>query len=294
MMLRPFVASRIATAAAMAAAALLAACAMPKQAGAATTAGALKPVPVPGKQDAPVLAGSVTHVIDGDTLNIELSSGPITVRLASIDAPEHDQPGGAEATAALGRRLEGRQVEVAVEAQDQYERLVAIVHLGGENINSWMVQQGYAWAYRQYVDDPRYCTWEADARTSRRGLWGAAPGSPKAPWEWRRAQREGGAFKFTDYQRESVSRCMRAVRRSAEKRADAGSPQPPPPVASPTVLPAPATGECRIKGNISESGKIYHVPGDESYEHTRVNTQKGERWFCTEAEAQAAGWRAAR
>lgn len=51
---------------------------------------------------------------------------------------------------------------------------------------------------------------------------------------------------------------------------------------------------CRIKGNISGSGRIYHMPGQEHYAVTRINPARGERWFCTEAEARAAGWRRAR
>ncbi len=49
---------------------------------------------------------------------------------------------------------------------------------------------------------------------------------------------------------------------------------------------------CGIKGNISRNGDhIYHVPGGEFYWRTRVNLFRGERWFCSEQEAQAAGWR---
>lgn len=251
-------------------------------------------IPAANTDAAPVLAGRVTHVVDGDTLSVGLGSGSITVRLASIDAPEHDQPGGAEAAAALTRRLQGRPVELQVETQDQYERLVAFVYLGGENINSWMVQQGFAWAYRKYVSDPRYCVWEADARTNRRGLWNAVPGSQKAPWEWRRAQREGGGFKFTDYQRETVSDCVRSLGKRDDSLAGAGSPPPSRSVASTVAAPATAAGECRIKGNISASGRIYHVPGSDSYDDTSIDTRRGERWFCTEAEARAAGWRAPR
>lgn len=59
------------------------------------------------------------------------------------------------------------------------------------------------------------------------------------------------------------------------------------------VDPAP-TGNCVIKGNISSGGRIYHVPGQEHYGRTRINPANGERWFCTRAEAEAAGWRAAR
>jgi hypothetical protein len=50
---------------------------------------------------------------------------------------------------------------------------------------------------------------------------------------------------------------------------------------------------CDIKGNISfDSGeKIYHVAGGEFYSSTTINPEYGERWFCTEVEAVAAGWR---
>jgi hypothetical protein len=52
---------------------------------------------------------------------------------------------------------------------------------------------------------------------------------------------------------------------------------------------------CNIKGNINSQGdRIYHVPGSSSYGPTRIDTSKGERWFCSEEEARAAGWRAPR
>lgn len=50
---------------------------------------------------------------------------------------------------------------------------------------------------------------------------------------------------------------------------------------------------CAIKGNISSGGRIYHMPGQEHYNRTRINTGNGERWFCSRAAAEAAGWRAA-
>ena len=57
----------------------------------------------------------------------------------------------------------------------------------------------------------------------------------------------------------------------------------------------PAPGDCRIKGNISSKGeRIYHVPGQEHYNRTKISPAKGERWFCSEAEARAAGWRRAK
>ncbi|KAA1174630.1 hypothetical protein FP026_29725 [Rhizobium tropici] len=52
---------------------------------------------------------------------------------------------------------------------------------------------------------------------------------------------------------------------------------------------------CTIKGNISYNGgkKIYHMPGQEYYVETVITYSKGERWFCSEADARAAGWRKA-
>jgi endonuclease YncB( thermonuclease family) len=52
---------------------------------------------------------------------------------------------------------------------------------------------------------------------------------------------------------------------------------------------------CVIKGNISASGeRIYHVPGNRYYNETHINESRGERWFCSEKEAVAAGWRPAK
>ena len=53
---------------------------------------------------------------------------------------------------------------------------------------------------------------------------------------------------------------------------------------------------CNIKGNVSFNGgeRIYHVPGQEYYSATRIRQDYGERWFCSEADARAAGWRKSR
>ena len=51
--------------------------------------------------------------------------------------------------------------------------------------------------------------------------------------------------------------------------------------------------KCPIKGNISNNGKIYHMPWQRDYSKTGITPDRGERWFCDEQEAIAAGWRAA-
>ncbi|MBS3652582.1 hypothetical protein KEU06_28815 [Pseudaminobacter sp. 19-2017] len=61
-------------------------------------------------------------------------------------------------------------------------------------------------------------------------------------------------------------------------------------------LPASLDPACNIKGNISinTGRRIYHVPGDKFYWETIIRPEHGERWFCSEAEARAAGWVRAR
>jgi hypothetical protein len=65
---------------------------------------------------------------------------------------------------------------------------------------------------------------------------------------------------------------------------------------SPQSLLAAISPSCKIRGNISQATgeRIYHVPGQEFYSVTRIHPSHGERWFCSEAEAQQAGWRPAR
>jgi endonuclease YncB( thermonuclease family) len=60
------------------------------------------------------------------------------------------------------------------------------------------------------------------------------------------------------------------------------------------AAPAAPDQACNIKGNISGNGRIYHRPGNRDYDRTVINESQGERWFCSTAEAEAAGWRAAR
>lgn len=58
---------------------------------------------------------------------------------------------------------------------------------------------------------------------------------------------------------------------------------------------AGAQDSCNVKGNVSTRGeRIYHVPGQKYYDETVIQASHGERWFCSEEEARAAGWRKSR
>lgn len=285
--------------------------------------------------EGPVLEGRVLSITDGDSIKVELASGPIEVRLHSIDAPERDQPGGKEARAALTRRLGTAEVSLEPVEQDQYGRMIAVVYQGDANTNAWLVRQGHAWVYRQYARDARYCEAEIAARSEKTGVWALPVAEQKAPWEWRAVKR-GRRVGYSDYSGETLERCVAALgkrpslgsavdeasrgyRRSPDGHAvdpsmearsrlsvprdgPAGNLQHPHDAIGPQslvgVLPASPSesepGECRIKGNIGGSGKIYHLPGTAAYAKTRIDESKGERWFCSEDEARAAGWRAPR
>ncbi|WP_425335984.1 thermonuclease family protein [Sphingomonas kaistensis] len=55
---------------------------------------------------------------------------------------------------------------------------------------------------------------------------------------------------------------------------------------------APPDPRCLVKGNVSSKGaRIYHRPGSRDYLAVRIDPGNGERWFCSEAQAAAAGWR---
>jgi len=61
-------------------------------------------------------------------------------------------------------------------------------------------------------------------------------------------------------------------------------------VDEPSVQPTDETCEL-VKGNIDASGrKLYHVPGMPNYNRVKIDTSKGEKFFCTEQEAKDAGW----
>ena len=185
------------------------------------------------------------------------------IRLYGVDAPETEQSYlagrarwtcGNRAKRDLARHIDARSVTCDERDRDRYGRVVAVCRHAGRDVNAWLVAQGWALAYRRYSG--AYVDEEEAARAARRGVW---RGEFVAPWDWRRGERL-------------------ATRDRETPRADRD-----------------ARGGCNIKGNISyNSGRrIYHMPGDRDYARARISPPRGERWFCSEAEARAAGWRRA-
>ena len=162
------------------------------------------PAPLYAKEPVRVIEGTVTKVSDGDTIQVTDSLGTkVKVRMYGIDAPETakgnkksgriskpGQPCGEEAYQALKKKLSMQLVQIDVMAIDRYKRMVSIVRMGQRNINKEMVQEGWAWAYRSYLDRTHaseYIGLEEEARKTGRGLWQEA--NPLPPWEFRKAQR---------------------------------------------------------------------------------------------------------
>ena len=151
--------------------------------------GLLLSVPAPSIAAAGSASGRVS-VIDGDTLELHGER----IRLAAIDAPEARQtcrrdgetwPCGRRAAFALADFLGSRSVTCRWRERDRWRRAVATCMVGDVDVGGWLVEQGWALAFRRY--GKQYVPVEARARTARRGLWS---GSFVPPWAWRRGNGE--------------------------------------------------------------------------------------------------------
>ena len=133
----------------------------------------------------------MAQVIDGDTIEINRKR----IRLHGIDAPEQKQkcldasqseyPCGEYATNALRRKVQSAHISCTVSGVDRYKRLIAVCYIGTQNINNWLVKQGWAIAYKRYSND--YVSSERTARIERKGIW---KGSFMEPWKWRKRSRQ--------------------------------------------------------------------------------------------------------
>lgn len=209
----------------------------------------------------------VTRVVDGDTIGVEIDGTEYTLRYIGIDAPETVRPNtpvecfGPEASAFNRQLVQGQIVGLERDTSDtdDFGRLLRYAWLGGEMVNARLVEGGFARAIRYPPDTRNNVLFESlqpDAQADRRVLWGATCPS-----------------------------LTPIITSSAAT----------PPVTTGGPCEFSGTEEAVIKGNISrnDSDRIYHVPGQNDYEATRINENAGERWFCTESDAVAAGWRRA-
>ena len=126
-------------------------------------------------------------ITDGDTIKILNNK----IRLHGIDAPEKNQKCyknkkkyncGKVATKALIKKINKNAVKCLTQKnKDRYSRFIGICFVGQEDLNKWMVRNGYAVAYRRYSKD--YILDEEFAKTNHLGLWS---GNFLKPEKWRK------------------------------------------------------------------------------------------------------------
>ena len=129
-------------------------------------------------------------LVDADTIMM----GTTKIRLYGIDAPEKNQicknssgasyRCGAMATKALRSLLESmpnQSIKCKFLGEDQYERILGDCQIAKTNINSWLVKNGWALAFRRY--SLKYLKHEESARLAKNGMW---EGSFTEPWNWRK------------------------------------------------------------------------------------------------------------
>lgn len=213
-------------------------------------------------------------IVDGDTVQF----GVQRVRLGALDAPETDQQClnakgepwacGAAARDALKTYAGDKTWTCTPIGSTQHGRMVARCMAGGEDIEKWMVQNG--WALASARETKGYGVQEAQARDAKAGLW---EGAFVAPRDWRRRNANAivlGAVKATPKSKLLLLRSAFGAK--------------------------PPSPECAIKGNVNRSGVcIYHAPGGRFYAKIKMDDpEKGNRWFCSVAEAKASGCRETR
>jgi endonuclease YncB( thermonuclease family) len=225
----------------------------------------------------PVTAAE-TVVSDANTLQL----GAVKYRLDGVDAPEYDQvcidqqadswTCGVEARDQLRARIGERTVQCEDKGPDPAfrNRRLGVCRVEGDSgsLNQWLVQQGLALNVEPAARD-RFKADEAEARDKQKGLW---KGCFVAPADFRRWKTDAallGASCRSDKDAE-----LRAFLFPAE--------------------PAMPPG-CTIKGKLAArailTGKVgvYQVQGCRNY----ASQTKPNRWFCSEDDAQAAGFRRA-
>ena len=154
---------------------------------------------------AETLTARVVGITDGDTITVLISGKQqAVVRLAGIDAPEHEQAFGSASEDHLRALIVGKDVNLDCGGEESYGRLVCKVLLpGGEDVDLDQVKAGLAWQYKQYEstqnpdDRAKYAAAEDAARESHIGLWAVA--HPVQPQDFRHGTQSPLCFDKSDH-----------------------------------------------------------------------------------------------
>lgn len=213
---------------------------------------------------------SIPQIVDADTVY----AGQTKIRFGGVDAPEMDQVCidaagkdwhcGIHAKEKLEAFAHGRAWVCTLSGIDIYKRHLGNCTVGGEDVSRWLVRNGWALAFRRY--STAYVADEDFARERRLGLWS---GAFIAPWEWRHRSQATVVFGAFAVPVDGQARLL-----------------------SPAAAAQPPDPKCAVKGNMKSADQcIYHMPGGRFYDRLDMKQTSVRRWFCGEADAQAAGCR---
>lgn len=199
-------------------------------------------------------AHRVKGVSDGDTIRVVVKGRSERVRLIGIDTPELGRDGAADQCHAAAAR---RQMQQLVQGTR--------VHLVRDSTQSNRDTYGRLLRYVYTVKSRKDVGKALITRGSGR------------EFTFRNSYRHRSAYRSAERSARNAGRGLWG---------SCGT------TAAPAPVAAQPAGQCLIKGNIANDGeKIYDVPGQQYCGVTQIDTSRGERWFCTEPEAVAAGWR---
>lgn len=206
----------------------------------------------------------VTRVVDGDTVDVQIGEKVERIRIIGIDTPEIVDPRkpvqcfGKESSDTAKKILEGASVSLKPDTtqndRDTYGRLLRYIALV-DGTDFGLMMIKQGFAHEYTYIIP----YERQA-------------------EYKTAETDARTNKRGLWA-DAACASFGATPVAANNNTNTNAPL--------------AKTNCLIKGNISTE-KIYHLPGCGSYDKTVIDESKGERWFCTEPEATAAGWRKAK
>jgi micrococcal nuclease len=208
----------------------------------------------------------VLSVTDGDTFRVDYNGVSTPVRLIGVDTPETVDPRttvqcfGKEASNYLGSLLTGKNVRLESDPtqsdRDKYGRLLRYAYLEDNDVAFSIIVNGFGHEYTYSTPHQK--------QTEYKNAEKEAMSNGRGLW---------------------APNACNATDNSMSNNAN-----PVDPTASDNNSEA-----CNIKGNINNKGeKIYHMPHQKYYNNTKIDASKGERYFCSAAEAEAAGWRASK
>ncbi|BDB64839.1 hypothetical protein T36_1296 [Helicobacter cinaedi] len=116
------------------------------------------------------ITGKIVKVADGDTLTLLHNGENLKIRFYGIDAPKSQQSFGKESKNNLLKLCPlNSTAKIKIKDKDKYQRIVGIVFCNNVDVNAKQVEDGYAWAYREY--SLAYLHLEIQARAKSKGLW---------------------------------------------------------------------------------------------------------------------------